>query len=75
MAQYDKGIDIYSIFGQMDAIVARQMIDEGKGRYIEPRAIPSSVAINDLGQKAQFAIVLPRKHVAEYERRLADLRS
>lgn len=53
--------EIYSIFGQIDAVVAAAMVAEGKATKIEQDV------------KAQFAIVLPRAHLAEYERRVHQL--
>jgi hypothetical protein len=72
--------EIFSIFGQMDAVVAQAMVDEGKATKIEKDLIPEEVRFTPVGEpgdirlrEAQFAIALPRAHLAEYERRVRDL--
>lgn len=65
--------EIYSIFGQVDAVIAQAMVDEGKASKIEQEMIPPTALYDDGGRKAAFAIVLPRVNLAEYERRVRDL--
>ena len=65
--------EIYSIFGQIDGVVAEAMVAEGKASKIEQRSIPPTALLDEQGRKAMFAIVLPREHLGEYERRLRDL--
>jgi hypothetical protein len=67
--------EIYSIFGQIEGVVADLMVQEGKARKIERALIPPTVRYDDQGNSALFAIVISRGHVAEYERRVADLRA
>jgi hypothetical protein len=68
-----KKTDIYSIFGQIDAVVAAEMVAEGKATRVEQSMIPPTVLFDENGRKAQFAIVMARDHLAEYERRVRDL--
>jgi hypothetical protein len=71
----EMSFEIYSIFGQMDAVIARQMVDEGKARMIAPSEIPFTASIDETtGARALFAILIPHKNMAEYERRVSDLR-
>ena len=65
--------DIFSIFSQIDSVVAEAMVAEGKANKIEQNFIPPTVLFDEHGRKAMFAIVLPREHLAEYERRVLDL--
>lgn len=65
--------EIYSIFGQIDCVIAQAMVDEGKATKIEQTMIPPTALFDDAGRKAQFAIVLPRAHLAEYEERVRNL--
>lgn len=65
--------EIYSIFGQVDAVIAQAMVDEGKASKIEQEMIPPTALYDEAGRKAVFAIVLPRSSLAEYERRVRDL--
>jgi hypothetical protein len=66
--------EIYSIFGQIDGVVAQMMVDEGKATKIAQEMIPPTVLYDETGmQKAKFAIALPRAYLGEYERRVRDL--
>lgn len=74
--------DIISIFGEIEEIVARQMMTEGKGvSLLAPTAsasledIPASCKFNRLGQPVRIVIVLPRHLKVEFEERIADLRA
>jgi hypothetical protein len=65
--------EIYSIFGQIDEVVAQSMVDEGKVTKIEPDMIPATMLFDDQDRRAKFAIVLPHAYLAEYEKRVRDL--
>lgn len=65
--------EIYSIFGQIDAVIAQAMVDEGKANKIDQDMIPPTALYDEQGRKASFAIVLPREHLGEYHRRVNDL--
>ena len=67
--------EIFSIFGQIDAVVANAMIDEGKLVRIEPRLIPLTALVDRLGRQARFAVVVPQKFVREFHRRIDELRA
>lgn len=67
--------EIFSIFGQIEAVVAEAMIDEGKGKRIKMDDIPASALFNDVGKSAVFAIVLNRRDIPEFERRIKELRA
>jgi hypothetical protein len=70
---------IISIFGQIDEVVARQMIDEGKCWLFAPTPlvslddIPESTSVNERGDKVRLVIALPPRHLREFERRVRDL--
>jgi hypothetical protein len=73
--------EIISIFGEIEEVVAKQMMAEGKGiRQLAPTSavsiddIPESTRYNQLGQKARLVIVLPPYLHMEFERRIEDLR-
>lgn len=68
-----RSTEIYSIFGQIDSVIAQAMVDEGKANKIEQAMIPPTALFDDKGNKAFFAIVLPTEHLAEYHRRVKDL--
>ena len=72
---------IISIFGEIDMIVAEQMMAEGKDvRKLAPTEsvslsdIPESVQTNDRGDKVRMVIVMPPELMMEFERRIEDLR-
>lgn len=74
MARNNK-TQIFSVFSQTDEVVARKMVEESKLTLIPISQIPNTVMFNLLGQKAKFAVIVPRKYQAEFERRCADLRA
>lgn len=57
------------------AVVAQAMVDEGKFTRIEPERIPPTMAFDDQGAPALFAVVVPLSHLAEYEDRVKRLRA
>ena len=63
---------IYSIFGQMDELAAREMIKRGKATEIPTEDIPASERTHKDGRTARLAIVIQRKHVAELEELTKD---
>lgn len=65
--------EIFSIFGQCDAVAAQMMIDEGKLTRIEPQDIPVTAAFNDDGAPARFAVVVPPRYLSEFERRCREM--
>ena len=66
---------VWSIYGQIEEVVARQMEAEGKMRFIYASDIPDSALYNKDGQRARFAVVVQRKYLGEFESRIADLRA
>lgn len=67
--------EIFSIFGQCEAVVAEMMVKEGKLTRIEAADIPPSAAFNKLDQRARFAVVVQPRYLAEFNRRCAEMRS
>lgn len=67
--------EIFSIFGQIESVVAENMIEEYGLFRIEAKDIPLTAAFNDAGTPALFAVVIPAEKLAEFERRVRDLRA
>ena len=67
--------EIFSIFGQIEAVVAEMMIAQYGLYRIDAKDIPETAAINDEGRVAQFAVVIPSERRAEFERRIRELRA
>jgi hypothetical protein len=65
---------IFSVFGQIEEVVARAMAEEGKCRLILPEHIPDSVAWRD-GRRANCALVISRHNEREFDERVAKLRA
>lgn len=65
--------EIYSVFGQIEGVIADAMVAEGKASRIEPDMIPETVRWNDKGTKAHCALVMNRQESAEFDRRVAAL--
>lgn len=70
-----KQTEIYSIFGQIESVVAQAMVDEGVVNKIRQEDIPPTALFNEKGEKAYFAIVMPTPYLAEFNRRVAELRA
>lgn len=68
-----KRSEIYSIFGQIDGVIADALVTEGKANKIEQEMIPPTALYDEQGRKALFAIVLPTEHLGEYHRCVRDL--
>jgi hypothetical protein len=67
--------ETFSVFGQIEAVIAEAMIEK-YGLYRIPAAdIPASVAVNDAGTRARFAVVMPTNLLPEFNRRVAELRA
>lgn len=65
--------EIFSVFGQVDKVIAEDFIKKGFGRRIEPALIPDSALFNSTGQRAHFAIMLYRENVPAFREAIADL--
>ncbi len=70
-----RSIEIFSIFGQCEAAAAQHLIDQGIATKIEAAEIPSAVATNELGQRAFFAVIVPRRHVPAFNKLCMDMRA
>jgi hypothetical protein len=66
---------ICSIFGQIEAAVGDAMAQEGKVIKIPFEQIPPTVAFNDKGTRAYYALVFTVAAEVEFNRRVADLRA
>ncbi len=51
------------------------MVKEGKLSRIEPQDIPESAAVNQFGQRAQFAVVIQPGYLFEFNVRCSELRA
>lgn len=61
---------IYSIFGDCEALAANEM----RFTKISPLDIPPSALYNAHGQRARFAVVVPRSQVQKFENLILDYR-
>lgn len=75
MAGSKKKTHIWSIFGQIDAVIARAMVEEGKFKELPYNTIPISQRFGDKGEIVELAVVVPQAYVLEYEERVAKLRA
>jgi hypothetical protein len=66
---------IFSIFGQIEAAAADVLIERGQAERIQWDEIPQSVRFNDAGRRAYFAVVVPGKHMREFDKLCKGLRS
>ena len=65
--------EVFSIFGQIESVVADAMVREGSAVKIEPHMIPASMRFDGRGRKAYCALVMNRQQAAEFDRRVALL--
>lgn len=75
MTRGAKQTEIWSIYGQIESVVAQAMVDEGKFNKIEFEMMPPEQQFNEAGDRALFAVTVPAYRVQEYERRVAALRA
>lgn len=68
-------MQIFSIFGECEQAAAEHLISKYSLRKIEPSMIPPDRATNTLGQPAKFAVIIPGKHVREFEQLCSQLRA
>lgn len=77
---FRRGSSVYSIFGQIEEVAASIMIAAGKATRIEVKDFPleayaPDVHVNALGERAKFAILMPRQFLREFEDTIARLRA
>lgn len=73
---------IVSLYGEIEVIVANQMMAEGKGvgklfptLTVQSRDdLPETQRFNQFGQPVRMVIVVPGGLMQEFERRVEDLR-
>lgn len=70
-----KTAEVFSIFGQCEAVAAEIMIKEHGLYKIPAHEIPESVATNNAGVAAQFAVVVPARLVPKFNRLCAEMRA
>ena len=66
---------IFSVFGQIEAVAAEVMIENGKARRIESKDIPLTALFNGKGDVARFAVIIAAEHLREFDELIKDLRS
>lgn len=69
---------IFSVFGQLEAVAAEILIQEGKAQKIEAKLIPESALFGTgpyEGQRARFAVQMPKSLVPRFNDLIADLRA
>lgn len=66
---------IYSIFGQIEAVAAETLIEQGRATKVAASSIPPTARFNHWRQPALFAVIIPERHVAEFEQLIRDLRA
>ena len=62
----------FSIYGQIDEVIARAMVDEGKIRPV-PMSPGMPHEFNAEGQRARMVVIVPRQFMAEFNERIANL--
>jgi hypothetical protein len=67
--------EIYSIFGQIEGVIADEMSKSGKVRAIDWADIPEPMRFDDRGRRAHCALIMNRVEAAEFDRRVAALRA
>lgn len=71
-----KATVIFSVFGQIPAVIADAMCNEQPSiRRIEFEDIPSTVRYNHLSDRAHCALVMTPEQERDFIRRVANLRA
>lgn len=69
-----KSLEIKSIFGQIEGVIADAMAAEGKVHKILPEDIPPTVRWNEKGELAHCALVFAPRTEREFNERVMMLR-
>jgi hypothetical protein len=69
-----QGTEMFSIFTQIEEVVANAMCDEGKISKIDARMIQQEVAWHE-GKPAKFGVAVPPQFLEEFQTRIANLRA
>lgn len=66
---------IYSIFGQIEEVAARTMIEEGTAQQLpgSPSAIPPECRVNEQGEQARMFVTIKNRDVPRFEQLCGDL--
>ena len=67
--------NICSIFGQIESVVADQMVAEGVVRKIERNMIPASARFDDQGRVAHCALIFTPETERAFNERVRQLRT
>ena len=67
--------DVFTIYGQIEALAANILIGEGEADRIDAADVPLSHAINDRGAPARFAVSMPKTLTPRFDRLIAELRA
>lgn len=73
MTKRKNTMEIYSVFGQIESVAANIMIERGEATRIDADEIPESAMLNKIGQRAQFAVMMPKSSVLRFNKLIADL--
>lgn len=66
---------ILSVFGQLEAVAAEIMIKAGELTRIDAKDIPAEVAVNEFGDRARFAVIVPTSKMRKFNNLVAELRA
>lgn len=66
---------IYSVYGQIEGVVADAMVTEGTCRSIEFDMMPNSQKFNEQGERAHCALIMTPDNYNEYMERVRALRA
>jgi hypothetical protein len=65
----------FSLYHEIEVLVARQMIAEGKLRPL-PDIYPGMPhEFNSLGERVRLAVLVPSQYLSEFERRIIEMRA
>lgn len=64
---------IYSVFGQIEVVAANDLIQRYGCRKIEADMIPKAMQYDEMGLRAEFAIILTPSQSREFERLIRQL--
>ena len=64
--------EFYSIYGQLDALAAEDMIKKGKAKRLPDEAIPEDQRKSADGRPLRFAISIKKRDVPEFEQLIRD---
>lgn len=66
---------VFSVFGQIESVIADMMVNEGLANRIEPYDVPATVRYDDNGKLCHCALIMSAQMEQVFNKRVKELRA